>query len=147
MRGQSTFTADSNAWPTAPPYPVPEKVMQFRFASPISLAAAASSGAGSTNPGGNCCADTDAHAHTVKSTLHRLAVIFPPPRADCRSSAMVVNRKRHSKMRSSGGLGTGLPVVLHRLRVPPRRRRHHQRASEAADIGFVRTTQFPHMPV
>src|SRR5580765_6460031 len=79
MRGQSTFTADSNACPTAPLYPVPEKVMHFRFASPISLAAAASSGAGSTNPAGNCCADTDAHAHAAKSTLHRLAGIFPPP--------------------------------------------------------------------
>src|SRR6476661_1737000 len=92
MRGQSTFTADSNAWPTAPPYPVPEKVMHLRSASPISLAAAASSGAGSTNPGGNCCADKEAHAHTAKTTLHRLASIVPPPRADCLSSAVVVNR-------------------------------------------------------
>src|SRR4030095_12605311 len=36
--------------------------MHFRFASPISLAAAASNGAGSTYPGGNCCADRPTHA-------------------------------------------------------------------------------------
>jgi hypothetical protein len=46
IRGQSMLTAFSKVWPTAPAYPVPEKVMHLRLASPISCAAAARMGAG-----------------------------------------------------------------------------------------------------
>src|SRR3954454_4395379 len=82
------LTPDSNACPTAPPYPVPENVMHRTLASPISFAAASRIGAGSTNPGGNpCCATA-----VVPSTA---ATVSPASSRMISSALRRDERRRH----------------------------------------------------
>ena len=90
MRGQSTFGPDSKAWPTAPPYPFPEKVMHERLASPISFAAAARMGAGSTKPAGSCCAAGAMHSTAVTPMTAMPTLIVEVMKVTPRSPVAIV---------------------------------------------------------
>src|SRR5262245_54645799 len=53
--------------------------MHLRLASPISCAAAASSGAGSTYPGGNCCASIRVPTISVTAAAVEMCLTIDPP--------------------------------------------------------------------